>query len=78
MGRPGSLAPDAAVSGCDCLEKLAEPMRERGLWIGRTMSEPAMAALDVSWYPGYKPKRGERPPTMLATYCPFCGAKYEE
>ncbi len=61
---------------CDCLDKLAPAMQEKGLWIDSTL-QSRQAAISVSWYPGYQRRRGERLPVMLAEFCPFCGQRYD-
>lgn len=53
-------------------------MRAKGLWIDQGLLAPPVTFVSVSWYPGYKRKRGERLPVLVATHCPFCGEKYEE
>lgn len=65
-------------SGCDCLEKMQASTKEHGVWIGQTIGFPCRALLDTSWWPGFTPKRGQRIPSLIATYCPFCGQKYTE
>lgn len=67
---------------CDCIDKANRQMRATGHTLavanrqrpgGRRVTRVVLlraVSLD--------PLRRGRPPTVIATHCPFCGDKYEE
>lgn len=66
---------------CGCLEHIDEELKTqngriaRGFTINRELSimdlSPPMITVE-------KIGRGKKPPIVLATFCPFCGAKYKQ
>lgn len=75
---------DKPESGCNCIEQINEHLKERKAEIAqRLMLSNQMSDISVSppiiatqWI-GKKP-RGEKLPVIMASYCPFCGEKYED
>ncbi len=63
---------------CDCLAELSGLAKDHGVWIDRTLLDAGKAIIATSWYPGYKRKRGQRLPVLIAAFCPFCGTRYED
>lgn len=61
---------------CDCLKVLRAELKPRGLWISSSFGGQVVVATE--WYPGQRPKNGERRERLLAVFCPFCGERYEE
>lgn len=67
---------------CDCVDRMNEAMAARnaaieiGMLIDYATGKLREAPPAIKVYK-VDPKRRDRLPTLLATFCPFCGRKYE-
>ena len=67
---------------CDCIERhnpsLVRELQARlVLMTSLNGSRPPSVAIPTEWVANAKPKRGQRSPLLIASFCPFCGAAYE-
>lgn len=62
---------------CECAFRMDEALKDRGVSINFNLLPPHQTMIEVDWDVGYKRKRGERLPKLVATFCPFCGQRYE-
>jgi hypothetical protein len=67
---------------CDCVEKLDERLKEKNLHIvggSFVMSSfEFRVTIATDWLDKKAAKRGEKPPPMMASHCPFCGKEIAE
>ena len=69
---------------CDCINQVNEQLRKCDTELDVTITYPphvsvrARVATYIPYKYGTKTKRGQKPAQMTATYCPFCGKKYED
>lgn len=67
---------------CDCITQVNEQLRKHRTELDVTIAYPpnVLVMAKVSTYIPYglKTKRGQKPMSITATYCPFCGKKYKE
>lgn len=67
---------------CDCATKVNEQLRphQTELDVSLMPNKKDIVRVNISTSIPYpiKPKRGQKPMRMVATYCPFCGKKYED
>lgn len=65
---------------CDCVERVDAKLKDAGhnyklapsLVFDEKMQAEVLLAVETTWTD--PPKRGKkRPPSMICTYCPFCG-----
>lgn len=62
---------------CNCIERVDEMLKEKNACLVATISlgnYPSRVGLMIE---KYDPKKRGRLPSMVATFCPFCGAKYQ-
>jgi hypothetical protein len=62
---------------CECIERVNEALKERNTKLALTFTFGKEAAA----YPTIMTEivvkvRGQRPATMLPSFCPFCGTRY--
>ena len=64
---------------CDCITRVDEKLAEQNLALDVTflISGGMQDTLSVSthWKDSSKKVRGKKPPTIVVTFCPFCGKK---
>jgi hypothetical protein len=58
-----------------CNARVNTLLKERGTRLVVGLLTPDVAAL---WTEVITPGRGRRPAIMVASYCPFCGEKYDD
>lgn len=68
---------------CDCITQINEQIRVHQTELDVSIlsgGQKDAVRVHVSTYIPYKvkTKRGQKPTRLLATYCPFCGKKYED
>lgn len=67
---------------CDCIQRIDEKLAEQNFaldvsfLLSKALSLTA-ATLSVSthWKDSSKKIRGKKPPTIVVTFCPFCGVR---
>lgn len=64
---------------CGCREQINDRLKERNgrLAFGFTFNDNTMALSAPMIEVEKIVARGKKPPTVLATFCPFCGTRYE-
>lgn len=64
---------------CNCITKVNKLLEERNTVLDSTLILKRGATSRVAVRTSIRtPKRGARPCTMIASFCPFCGVKYKE
>lgn len=63
---------------CDCIERADAALKPFDTeidvaFVGLQME--TSLKVPTRWRDGVKPKRGEKPRSILITFCPFCGAQ---
>lgn len=64
---------------CDCRTRIDADLKDRNarLAFGFTFSDGKMELAPPMIMLEKLNPRGKKPPTLLATFCPFCGTKFE-
>lgn len=63
-------------STCNCLDEVNNLLRPENYRVGFSVSlagGDTRVVLDVS---KIEPRKGRKPPVLVATFCPFCGKEY--
>jgi len=67
---------------CDCITRIDEKLAEQNFaldtsfLLGENLSLTAVTlSIGTHWKDSDKKIRGKKPPTIVVTFCPFCGAK---
>ncbi len=80
-GKPVKKSTDSSSSPCDCAKQVDAELAKMGVSLEKSLrmnfetgkGEMAMPFIAVRW--SGKPVRGKRLPTLMPSYCPFCGKK---
>lgn len=67
---------------CGCIDKINNDLAEGGRYLSATMpfrpNEVSRPMIDIKRKDTWKPdRRRGKPNFVVATFCPFCGVKYE-
>jgi hypothetical protein len=67
---------------CDCITRIDEKLAEQNFaldvafLLGKDLSLSATTlSVGTHWKDSSKKVRGKKPPTIVVTFCPFCGKK---
>jgi len=67
---------------CDCIQRIDEKLAEQNFaldtsfLLGKNLSLTAVTlSISTHWKDPDKKVRGKKPPTIVVTFCPFCGKK---
>jgi hypothetical protein len=67
---------------CDCIQRIDEKLAERNFaldtsfLLGEKLSTMTLAlSIGTHWKDSTKRVRGKKPPTIVVTFCPFCGKR---
>jgi hypothetical protein len=67
---------------CDCIARIDEKLAEQNFaldtsfLLGENLSLNAVIlSIGTHWKDSSKKVRGKKPPTIIVTFCPFCGKK---
>lgn len=70
---------------CDCVERIDEKLAEQNFaldvsfLLGHDLSLTATTlSVGTHWKDPSKKIRGKKPPTIVVTFCPFCGVRTEK
>ncbi len=70
---------------CDCIQRIDEKLAEQNyaldtsFLLSKNLSLTAvMLSVCTHWKDSTKKIRGKKPPTIIVTFCPFCGKKAAE
>ena len=69
---------------CDCIQRIDEKLAEQNFaldvsfLLGENLSLMSTTlSVSTHWKDSSKKIRGKKPPTIVVTFCPFCGTKVE-
>ena len=67
---------------CDCIERIDEKLAQQNFeldvsfLLGKDLSmSSTVLSVGTHWKDSAKKIRGKKPPTIVVTFCPFCGKK---
>lgn len=67
---------------CDCIQRIDEKLAEQNLaldvsfLLGKDLSlSSTTLSVGTHWKDSSKKIRGKKPPTIVVTFCPFCGKR---
>lgn len=67
---------------CDCIKRINDQLAEQNFaldtsfLLGKNLSLSAVTlSVGTHWKDPSKKVRGKKPPTIVITFCPFCGKK---
>jgi hypothetical protein len=67
---------------CDCIQRIDEKLADQNFaldtsfLLGKDLSLTAVTlSVGTHWKDSSKKVRGKKPPTIVVTFCPFCGKK---
>lgn len=61
---------------CSCFTRINADLAKHGCQLEFNMLADPPRTLVATYVPPGMKKRGQRPPKVEATFCPFCGTKY--
>jgi hypothetical protein len=70
---------------CDCIAKIDEKLAEQNIaldtsfLLGKNLNlSDVTLSVGTLWKDPSKKVRGKKPPTIVVTFCPFCGKKAQD